>query len=152
LGDDLARTVVEPADAGALPDLVAAADALALDLLTEAGDETTVTSPASLQVTLSMAAEGAVGPTLAELEELVGASGEDRTTGMNALTGALEDLDGDPAVVQEDELPQTPVVHRASRLLLDDDSLEVKRPFVDVLARSYGAPAQTTDLADDGAR
>src|SRR5690606_18274997 len=87
-----------------------------------------------------------------ELEALIGASGEDRTTGMNALTGALEDLEGDPAVVQEDELPETPVVHRASRLLLDDDSLEVKRPFVDVLARSYGAPAQTTDLADDGAR
>jgi serpin B len=151
LGEDQARTVVDPAEAGALPDLVAAADALALELLAEAGDETTVTSPASLQVTLSMAAEGAERQTLAELEELVGASGEDRTTGMNALTGALEDLDGDPAVVQEEELPETPVVHRAGRLLLDD-SLEVRTPFVDVLARSYGAPAQTTDLADDGAQ
>src|SRR5690606_20258197 len=88
------RDAVDPADAAALPDLVAAADALGLDLLAEAGDETTVTSPASLQVTLSMAAEGAEGQTLAELEALVGASGEDRTDGMNALTGALDDLDG----------------------------------------------------------
>lgn len=151
LGGGQARTAVDPAEAEALPDLVAAADALALDLLAGAGDGTTVTSPASLQVTLSMAAEGAEGQTLAELEALVGASGQARTDGMNALTGALDDLGGDPAVVREDELPDTPVVHRASRLLLDD-SLTVEPPFVDVLARSYGAPAQTTDLADDGAQ
>lgn len=151
VGGGQARVAVDPADAVALPELVAAADALGLDLLAEAGDETTVTSPASLQVTLSMAAEGAEGQTLAELEALVGASGEDRTDGMNALTGALDDLDGDPAVVQEDELPETPVVHRAGRVLLDQ-SLTARNAFVDVLARSYGAPAETTDLAADQAQ
>lgn len=142
------RVVVDPAQAGALPDLVAAADALALDLIVGAGDVTTVTSPSSLQVTLSMASEGAEGPTLAELESLIGASGQQRSDGMNALTSALTDLDGDPAVVREEELPDVPVVHRASRLLLDD-SLSVEQPFVDALARSYDAPAQTTDLSGD---
>ncbi|SOC54872.1 serpin family protein [Ornithinimicrobium cerasi] len=151
LSSDQARVVVDPSEAVALPRLVAAADAMALDLVAAAGDVTTVTSPASLQVALSMAAEGAEGQTLSELESLIGATGQERTEGMNALTGALADLDGDPAVVQEDELPEVPVVHRASRLLVDD-SLAVKQSFVDALARSYDAPAQTADLAGGDGR
>lgn len=42
-------------------------------------------------------------------------------------------------------------MHRASRLLLDD-SLVVEQGFVDALARSYDAPAQTTDLAGEDAQ
>ncbi|WP_202865391.1 serpin family protein [Ornithinimicrobium sufpigmenti] len=146
-----ARDRVDPAEAVALADLVTAADSLGLTLLDAADDVTTVTSPASLQVTLSMAAEGADGETLAELEVLIGASGQERTDGINALSSALSDLDGDPAVAGADELPDDPVVHRASRLLLDD-SLTVQQDFVDVLARSYDAPAETTDLGGDGAQ
>lgn len=137
--------MVNADEAVALPDLVAAADAVALELLAMAGDVTTVTSPASLQVALSMAAEGAEGQTLAELESLIGASGPQRSDGLNALTRTLADLDGDPAVVQQEELPDTPVVHRASRLVLDD-SLSVEQVYVDALARSYDALPQTTDL------
>lgn len=150
LSSEVQRVRVELSSAAAVPDLIAAADALGLDLLALAGDETTVTSPAGLQVTLSMAAEGAEGPTLDELEALVGATGQERSDGVNALTAALADLDGDPAVARADELPDTPVVHRAARLVLDD-SLEVEQAFVDALARSYDAPALTTDLADEGA-
>src|SRR5690606_22375768 len=61
LGSEVERLRVEPAEAGALPDLVAAADALGLELVAAGGDGTTVTSPASLQLVLSMAAEGAQG-------------------------------------------------------------------------------------------
>jgi serpin B len=82
------------------------------------------------------------------LEALIGAAGPDRSDAINALTGTLQALDGDPGVVQDEELPQTPVVHRADRLVLDD-SLIVKQPFVDALARSYDAPAETTDLSSD---
>lgn len=145
------RVHIDPAEAAALPELVAAADALGLALVGAAGDVTTVTSPASLQVTLSMAAEGAEGQTLAELEALIGARGQERSDGINALSTALADLEGDPAVAREDELPANPVVHRASRLLLDD-SLAVQQTFIDALARSYDAPAETTDLADPDAR
>lgn len=151
LTSDVDRETVSPSDAVALPDLVAAADALGLQMLALGGAETTVTSPASLQVTLSMLAEGADGATLAELETLVGAAGPDRGKGVNALTTSLADLDGDPSVVAEDELPADPVVHRASRLVLDD-ALTVRQTFVDALARSYDAPAQTTDLGSDDAR
>lgn len=148
LASDETRVSVGLADAVARPDLVAAADVMGLDLVAGAGPVTTVTSPASLQVALSMAAEGAEGPTLLELEELIGAAGQDRSEGINALTRALEDLDGDPALVQGDELPETPMVHRADRLVLDD-SLSVHQPFVDALARHYGAPAETTDLSGE---
>lgn len=151
LTSDVDRETVSPSDAVALPDLVAAADALGLQMLALGGAETTVTSPASLQVTLSMLAEGADGATLAELETLVGAAGPDRGKGVNALTTSLADLDGDPSVVAEDELPADPVVHRASRLVLHD-ALTVRQTFVDALARSYDAPAQTTDLGSDDAR
>jgi serpin B len=145
LSSDEERVVVSSDAATALPDLVAAADVLALQLIAGAGEVTTVTSPASLQLALSMASEGAEGQTLAELESLVGASGAQRSDGMNALIRTLADLEGDPAIVREDELPDTPVVHRASRLVLDE-SLSVEQAFVDALARSYDALPQTTDL------
>lgn len=148
LPSDQARVSVDLDQAAAVEDVVAAADVLGLELVVGAGDVTTVTSPASLQVALSMAAEGARGRTLTELEALVGATGQDRSDALNALTSTLEGLDGAPATVREDELPESPMVHRAARLLLDD-SLTVKQAFVDALARSYGAPAETTDLASD---
>ncbi|MGB7425502.1 MAG: serpin family protein, partial [Ornithinimicrobium sp.] len=124
---------------------MAAADVMGLDLIAEGGDETTVTSPASLQVALSMAAEGAEGQTLKELETLLGASGQERSDAFNVLTATLADLDGDPAIVRNEELPETPMVHRANGLVLDDD-FTANPNFVDVLAQSYGAPATTTDL------
>ncbi|QFG70121.1 serpin family protein [Ornithinimicrobium pratense] len=124
---------------------------MGLELINLQPEVTTVTSPASLQVALSMAAEGAEGQTLSELEALIGATGTGRSDAMNALMTALEDLDGDPAVVQDDELPETPMVHRADRLVLDD-TLVVKQDFVDALARHYGATSETTDLGSEAGK
>lgn len=146
LRSDEVRVSLDPSEAEALSDVVSAADAMGLDLIAGAGDVTTVTSPAGLQVALSMAAEGAEGQTLEELETLIGASGLERSNAINALTQTLRDLEGDPAVVQEEELPDTPMVHRADRLVLDE-SLPVEQGFVDALARSYDAPAVSVDLA-----
>ena len=101
LESDQERVHVDPTAAVALPALVTAADALGLDLIVGAGDATTVTSPASLQVTLSMVAEGAEGQTLAELEGLVGAGGAERSDGINALTSTLADLEGTLQLLQE---------------------------------------------------
>lgn len=142
---DQARVPVALVEAGAAADVVAAADVIGLDLIAEVPEQTTVSSPASLQVALSMAAEGAEGETLAELETIIGAAGTERREALNALTAALEDLDGDPALVQAEELPETPMVHRADRLVLDD-TLVVKQAFVDALARHYGATSQVSDL------
>ncbi|WP_202619069.1 serpin family protein [Ornithinimicrobium cavernae] len=140
------RAEVMLAEARAVADVVDAADVLGLDLINEGAGTTTVTSPASLQVALSMAAEGAEGQTLAELEAIIGAEGADRSEAINALTATLEEFDGDPALVQDDELPETPLVHRADRLVMDD-SLDVRQDFVDALTVNYGATADVTDLA-----
>ncbi len=87
LVSDQTRVSVDPGEAVALGDVVAAADVMGLDLIVGAGDVNTVTSPASLQVALSMAAEGAEGQTLTEVEALIGAAGPDRSDAINALTG-----------------------------------------------------------------
>ncbi|WP_202879753.1 serpin family protein [Ornithinimicrobium pratense] len=147
----LDRRAVSVQEAKAIEDLVVAADGMGLELINLQPEVTTVTSPASLQVALSMAAEGAEGQTLSELEALIGATGTGRSDAMNALMTALEDLDGDPAVVQDDELPETPMVHRADRLVLDD-TLVVKQDFVDALARHYGATSETTDLGSEAGK
>ncbi len=57
----------------------------------------------------------------------------------------MEDLDGNPAIVKSDELPASPMLHRANGLVLDD-GFSANPEFVDALARSYGAPAVTVDL------
>ena len=145
------RRAVSIQDAEATEDLVAAANAMGLEMINLEPGVTTVTSPASLQVALSMAAEGAQGQTLSELEALIGATGTERSDAMNALTTALEDLDGDPAVVQDDELPETAMVHRADRLVLDE-TLAVRQDFVDALTLHYGATSQTTDLGSEAGK
>lgn len=147
LVSQVARAQVAVAEASSAPQVVSAADVLGLQLIAEQPDTTVVTSPASLQIALSMAADGAEDQTLTELEALIGAEGADRGEAINALTAALEDLDGDPAVVQEEDLPSAPVVHRATRIVLDDE-LEVKQDYVDLLSQNYGAPAELTDLND----
>lgn len=134
------------ADASALPAVVAAADVMGLELIGTVPTQTTVTSPASLQVALSMAAEGAEGQTLVELEEVIGAEGTERSATINALTTALEVFEGDPAIVQDDELPDTPLIHRADRLVLDD-GLVIRQEFVDALTEHYDATVKITDLA-----
>lgn len=151
LTSDVERIEVALADAAAAPEVVTRADALGLQLINEAPDETTVTSPAGLQVILSMSAEGADGQTLTELEAAIGASGDDRREAVNALTASLAELEGDPAVATADELPDTPIVHRADRVVVDDD-LAVNQDFVDGLIRHYGATAATTDLGSDEAK
>lgn len=92
-----------------------------------------------------MLGEGARGVTAEELDALLGASGPERTDAVNALTGELASLDGDPAVVQEDELPETPLVHVANNVVVDDDA-EILAEYLDTLAVGYGASVQSTDL------
>jgi serpin B len=92
-----------------------------------------------------MLGEGARGVTAEELDALLGASGPKRTDAVNALTGELASLDGDPAVVQEDELPETPLVHVANNVVVDDDA-EILAEYLDTLAVGYGASVQSTDL------
>ncbi|MGI5190160.1 serpin family protein [Promicromonospora sp. CA-289599] len=147
---DADRLVITPADAPASADAVAATEQLGLLALraTTEPDANTLVSPASLTFALALLAEGARGETAASLDAALGATGEDRTSAYNALQGVLAEHDGDPAVVQGDELPDEPVLHLANQAVLDD-GLTVEQPYLDALAASFDAGVQRTDLASD---
>jgi len=143
---DQARHTIAVEQASGVPDVVGATDRLGMDLLAlTPAENNAVTSPASAVVALAMLGEGARGVTAEELDALLGASGPERTDAVNALTGELASLDGDPAVVQEDELPETPLVHVANNVVVDDDA-EILAEYLDTLAVGYGASVQSTDL------
>jgi serine protease inhibitor len=147
---DAERLVVAPADAPASADAVAATEELGLLALrtTAEPDANALVSPASLTFALALLAEGARGETAASLDAALGAAGEDRTSAYNALAGVLAEHDGDPAVAQDDELPDEPVLHLANQAVLDE-SLAVEQDYLDALATSFDAGVQRTDLASD---
>lgn len=150
---DVDRLVITPADAPASADAVAATEELGLLALraTAEPDENALVSPASLTFALALLAEGARGETATSLDAALGATGEDRTAAYNALAGALAEHDGDPAVAQEDELPDEPLLHLANQAVLDD-SLTVQPAYLDALATSFDAGVQRSDLASDEGR
>lgn len=150
---DAERLVVTPADAPASADAVAATEELGLLALraTAEPDTNALVSPASLSLALALLAEGARGETAASLDSALGAAGEDRTSAYNALAGALAEHDGDPAVAQEDELPDEPVLHLANQAVLDD-GLTVEQAYLDALATSFDAGVQRVDLGGDAGK
>jgi serine protease inhibitor len=151
---DADRLAVTVAEAPASADAVRATEELGLLALraTAEPEENELVSPASLAFALALLAEGARGETAASLDAALGASGEDRTSAYNALAGALAEHDGDPGVVQDDELPDHPVLHLANQAVLDDE-LAVEQDYLDALASAFDAGVQRTDLGtDDGKR
>lgn len=139
--------------ASALPSVVAATRKLGTVMLAEApADANVVTSPSSVMVALGMLAEGARGATLTELESVLGASGTGRKDAFAALRGTLLRMDGDPAVVKKDKLPDVPVVHLADQVVVDD-AYQVSADYLKALAEDFGAGTQKVDLASaDGKR
>lgn len=155
LRSDVERRSVAVSDAPAVPDVVAATDELgramlAPGLLEGSGcpahqGPVTVVSPASLAVALAMLAEGAGTTTRDALDAALGASGDARTDAFNALAAAVGRYDGDPAVVQDDELPDTPLLHLANQAVIDDQ-LTPLDAYLDALAEGFGAGLQHADL------
>lgn len=139
------REAVAVGAAPAVPDAVAATDRLGLDLVALGDEPNAVVSPASAAVALAMLAEGAEGTSAAELDALLGASGGARTDAYNALTGQLKPMAGDPAVVQDDDLPETPVVHLANSVVVDDGAA-VLDSYLERLAAGFDAAMHSTDL------
>jgi serine protease inhibitor len=144
---DVAFAQVDLADAAGAGSVVAASDRFGLQVL--AGSDATtnlVFSPASAFVALAMLAEGATNTGAAELDSLLGSSGEARSEAVNALAGVLAPFAGDPAAVTDEDLPQRPVVHLATNVVLDEQA-EVSATFLDRLAEFYDAGVAVTDLA-----
>lgn len=139
-------------EAQALDEVVAASTAFGAQTLSElSAGENLVVSPASLTTALAMLAEGAEGPAEQQLAELLGASGQERSAAFSALQAAVGEYSGDPAVVQEEELPETPVLHLANQLVLSE-AAEPDRDFLDALAQHYDAGVVTADFSEEAAK
>lgn len=139
--------------ASALPSVVAATRRLGTTMLADSPSEANVvTSPASLAIALGMLAEGARGTTLSELDSVLGASGAERKDAFAALRGTLLRMDGDPAVVKADKLPDKPMVHLADEVVVNHD-YQISPEYLTALAEDFGAGMQRADLGSaDGKR
>ena len=135
-------------DAVAADDVVTATWELGVATLRSGDGPNVVVSPSSLVTALAMLGEGAVGDQeSAPFDAALGAAGQERTDAVGSLLTALSRFDGDPAVVQADTLPATPVLHTAQRLVMDDDAdRSPAQTFLDRLQQGYGAGVLVTDL------
>ncbi len=146
-----ARVVPVP-DAAALPAVVDATRRVGTATLALAPrDANSVVSPSSLMMALAMLTEGARGDTLTALDQLFGATGEDRRDAVAALRGALLALDGDPAAATGKELPERPIIHLANQVVLDDQ-YQASEDFLKALADVFDAGVQRADLASDAGK
>lgn len=148
LRSDVEHEAVAVQDSVGVPDAVDATTALgaALVMAGEPG-ENHVVSPASVAVALAMLAEGARGESAAVLDAALGAAGDERTDAYNALQAAVLEYDGDPGDVDDDDLPERPLLHVANGVVVDEGR-EIEPGYLDSLARGYGAGVRVAELSD----
>jgi serpin B len=121
-------------------------------LLTDGGDGSggnVVSSPGSLLIALAMLRAGASGGTAAEMDSVLRFPAEKRDEAMNSVLRSLETFDGNPGAVDEENPPRKPVMHAANGLFVDKD-VPTGKPFLDTLARHYGAGVYPVDFSDEG--
>jgi len=141
------------ADPAAAQDVRAAIDALSTDLykVMARGPGNVVVSPYSVGIALAMARVGAVGETANQIDAVLHAAlGGELSAGFNALDQALAERPGKHQMFGQTLELELAI---ASRLWGQKD-LVFERPFLDQLARDYGAGVQVVDYktAADGAR
>ena len=144
-GVELVAADVEraPGDPATIPAVVAAAHRSGGALFGRlAGTpDNLVLSPYSVQVALAMTANGAAGRTRAELERAIGDVRVERANpGLNALTAHVASLAGPRE--KADGTP-TEVVLDAANSLFGQRDVRWEQPFLDALARDYGAGLRT---------
>jgi serpin B len=110
----------------------------------------TVISPFSIALAFGMARAGAVGETADEIDQVLHFTPEVHEA-LNALEQDIVPGDSPPPLPQPgaerdpDAPPQPPVVAVANGLFVQE-GVEVKRPFLEILARQYGAGVRTVDF------
>ncbi|WP_270408366.1 serpin family protein [Brachybacterium paraconglomeratum] len=110
-----------------------------------------VCSPLSAQTVLTMAALGAAGDTLAQMEEVLGGTVDELATTANTLSAVLAAV-GDAAREEDDpEGPEPAVASLASSTWLQE-SMTVEQGFLDGLAEWFGSGVFQIDVLDEAAR
>ncbi|WBL18794.1 serpin family protein [Citricoccus sp. NR2] len=152
----LGNVEYEPAslrDAIAVDDVVAASTRIGVEAqrYLSQGTDNAVVSPASLMMAFGMLAEGANDAAAEELDTWLGATGEDRTRALSALQESVRKFDGDPSAVQEDELPEVPLLHLANQVTVREGG-GVKEEFLNTLSRWYDAGVGDADFTTPAAK
>lgn len=114
-------------------------------------DDNVVFSPLSLCMALGMLAGGSTNDARSELESLFGAPIEDVQVALNALAGELRAFEVDPATVDEDDLPDSPAVHRATNVVVRPD-LPVEQDYLDSLSRYFDSTMEQADLSSEDSK
>lgn len=138
------------ADRAAYPDELAMFRTSALrlgDALLASEEGNVIASPGSLLIALAMLRAGASGEAAAEMDAVLGLPEADRDEAMNALLASLEEYDGDPGSVDEDNPPAKPLVHTANGLFVDRD-VPTGRGYLETLAKHYGTGVHPVDFRD----
>jgi serpin B len=118
------------------------------DALLASGEGNVVASPGSLLIALAMVRAGASGGAAAEMDAVLGLPEADRDEAMNALLASLEEYDGDPGSVDEDNPPAKPLVHTANGLFVDKN-VPTGKGYLDALAQHYGSGVYPVDFRDE---
>ena len=118
------------------------------DALLASGEGNVIASPGSLLIALAMLRAGASGEAAAEMDAVLGLPVADRDQAMNALLASLEEYDGDPGSVDEENPPAKPLVHTANGLFVDKN-VSTGRGYLDALAEHYGTGVHPVDFRDE---
>lgn len=116
-------------------------------LLLAGGEGNVIASPGSLLIALAMLRAGASGEAAAEMDAVLGLPEADRDEAMNALLASLEEYDGDPGSVDEENPPAKPLVHTANGLFVDKN-VPTGQGYLDSLAEHYGTGVHPVDFRD----
>ena len=118
------------------------------DALLASGEGNVIASPGSLLIALAMLRAGASGEAAAEMDAVLGLPVADRDQAMNALLASLEEYDGDPGSVDEENPPAKPLVHTANGLFVDKN-VPTGQGYLDALAEHYGTGVHPVDFRDE---
>lgn len=119
-------------------------------LLASGGEGNVVASPGSLLIALAMLRTGATGEAAAEIDAVLGLPAAGRDEAMNALLASLEEYDGDPGSMDEENPPAKPLMHTANGLFVDR-STPTGEDYLKTLAKHYGTGVYPVDFPDEAA-
>jgi len=140
---DVARSAGSP---GAVPDVVSAMTAFTADLWGHLGspEDNLAFSPYSIAVALAMTANGAAGPTQAQMLDVLHIDSlATYNAGIDALTQEIESLAG-PVKRADGKTDQ--IALATANQLFGDGQTEWGKAFLTVLAKEYGAGMRTVDF------
>ena len=114
-------------------------------------DLNAVCSPLSAQTALTMAALGAAGDTLAQMEEVLGGTVEELATTANTLSAVLAAV-GAAAPEEDDPEGPDPAVASLVNSTWLQEGMAVEQDFLDGLAEWFGSGVFEVDFTDEAAR